>query len=64
MEIHKVYCDMCKREIDITKEPKHVLEITKPQSIIILKEGNFDLCTECKDALVDLLKGDSANGVK
>lgn len=64
MEIHKLYCDMCKREIHIDREQKHLLEISKADYSLLPKRSKFDLCTECVDVLLDLLKEGGENGDK
>lgn len=73
MKINKVYCDMCKREIDTTKEEIYFAEITKyyeePEEGELIfyedyyeSEGRFDLCEDCTKTLLDQLKGDLKNG--
>lgn len=57
MEVHKIFCDMCKKEIDINRENRYTLEIANPKSYI-KKVGRYDLCEECKKELKLLLDGE------
>ncbi len=53
----KIMCDRCGKKIsDTYEDPRYRVEVDAPRDVCTME--SFDLCEDCKDALVAFIKGE------